>query len=108
MMMEYKKFIGHVEYDDDAEIFHGEVVNVPHVITFQGTSPKGLKKAFQESVNVYLNYCKSKGIEPAKPYSGRFVVRMNPELHQPLAVQAKQAHKSLIKYICDKLEAVTT
>ena len=102
--MEYKGYIGHAEYDDDIEIFHGEVINVNHVITFQGKSVAQLKKAFRESVDIYLEFCEAEGLEPAKPYSGKFSVRTTPELHQKLAVTAKSEHKSLNAFIPQPLK----
>jgi predicted HicB family RNase H-like nuclease len=49
-MMEYKGYLGHIEYDDQAEIFHGEVIHTRDVITFQGTSVAELRKAFKDSI----------------------------------------------------------
>lgn len=66
-MMEYKGFLGFVEFDDEAGIFHGEVVNIPDVITFQGESVDDLRRAFRDSVEDYLDFCKERGEEPAAP-----------------------------------------
>lgn len=52
--MKYKGYIGHVEYDDEAKIFHGEVVGLKDIITFQGKSVKELEDAFKDSINNYL------------------------------------------------------
>jgi predicted HicB family RNase H-like nuclease len=68
-MMEYKGYIGELEFDDEAVIFHGEVVNARDVITFQGESIAELKKAFHESVDDYLAFCASRGEEPDKPFN---------------------------------------
>ena len=70
-MMEYKGYIGVVEFDDEAGIFHGEVVNTRDVITFQGMSVAEIKKAFRESVDDYLEFCKKRGEESDKPFSGK-------------------------------------
>ena len=56
-MLIYKGYIGHVEFDDEADIFHGEVINTRDVITFQGATVAEIKKAFHESVNDYLAFC---------------------------------------------------
>ncbi len=56
-MMEYKGYIGKVEFDDQAAIFHGEVVNLRDVVTFEGESVEELRKAFRESVEDYLAFC---------------------------------------------------
>ena len=55
------------EYD---EIFHGEVMNLRDVITFHGSSVKELKKAFADSVEDYLAFCKERGEEPRSPIRG--------------------------------------
>ena len=55
--MEYKGYTGIVEFDDEAEIFHGEVANLRAVITFQGRSVDELREAFEGSVDDYLEWC---------------------------------------------------
>jgi predicted HicB family RNase H-like nuclease len=74
--MKYKGYEAVVQFDEDANVFHGEVINTSDVITFQRTSVKELKKAFEESVEDYLAFCKERGEEPDKPFSGNFVVRI--------------------------------
>ena len=56
-MLEYKGYVGKVEYDHEAEIFHGEVLDTRDVITFQGDSVKSLQMAFADSVEDYLVFC---------------------------------------------------
>ena len=46
-MMNYKGYIGNVEYDDEAKIFAGTVINTKIVITFQGTSVDEIEKEFE-------------------------------------------------------------
>jgi predicted HicB family RNase H-like nuclease len=57
-MMEYKGFLGTVKYDDEANIFHGDIINTRDVITFQGTNVKEIEKAFKESIDDYVLWCK--------------------------------------------------
>lgn len=101
--MKYKGYEGSISFDDEAEIFHGEVINTKDVITFQGKSVKELKKAFKESVDDYISFCKKRGEEPEKPFSGNLVIRIDPELHKKLAVQAKKKKKSLNAFIAERL-----
>ena len=103
-MMQYKGYVANVEYDDDAESFHGEVVNLRDVITFQGRTVPELKKAFRDSVNDYLAFCKVRGESPEKPFSGKFVVRVSPELHGRLTVAARRSKRSLNSWIAEQLE----
>ncbi|MBR6347407.1 MAG: type II toxin-antitoxin system HicB family antitoxin [Spirochaetales bacterium] len=98
-MMEYKGFIGKVEYDSDAKIFAGTVINTRTVITFQGESVSELEREFRASVDDYLQWCKEDGIAPEKPYSGRFNVRLQPSLHQQAVVTAKGLNISLNSFM---------
>ena len=62
-MMEYKGYLGKIEFDDEADIFHGEVVNIRDVITFQGHSVSELRHAFEDSIEDYLEFFGSSGIQ---------------------------------------------
>jgi len=102
-MMEYKEYFAKVEFDDDASIFHGEVVNLRDVITFEGETVKELKQAFQDSVDDYLDFCAERGEDPEKPYSGKFVVRVEPELHKNITMEARKKGKSLNIWVKDAI-----
>ncbi len=91
----YKSYIGVVDFDAEAEIFHGRVVGIRDVVTFEGTSVAELKQAFQESVDDYLDFCKSRGEKPDKPYSGKFVLRIAPMLHRTLSEYSEQSGESI-------------
>jgi predicted HicB family RNase H-like nuclease len=54
-MMEYKGYFAKVEFDDEADIFHGEVINLRDVVTFQGQTVDELHKAFRDSIDDYLH-----------------------------------------------------
>jgi predicted HicB family RNase H-like nuclease len=60
-MMGYKGYEAAVEYDDEVEIFHGEVINLRDVITFQARSVSDFKKAFAGSIEDYLAFCRQRG-----------------------------------------------
>lgn len=102
-MMEYKGYVGHVAFDDDADIFHGEVVNTRDVITFQGRSVAEIRQAFHDSVDEYLEWCKERNRTPDKPFSGKLVVRIPPALHRSIFLSAKNEGKSLNRWIEDHL-----
>ena len=102
-MMEYKGYIGHVEFDDDAEIFHGEVINTRDVITFQGKTVDEIKQAFRDSVADDLEYCTKLGQQPEKPFTGKFMVRIPPDLHRKIYVAAKQSGESINAWIKEQL-----
>lgn len=106
--MEYKNYIATVEFDDEAGIFHGEVINTSDVITFQGTTPDELRQALADSVEDYLAFCKERGEEPERPFSGKFVLRIDPELHRRLTIRARQEHKSLNAHIVEILNVTNS
>lgn len=103
-MLSYKGYTGHVEYDDEAGIFHGEVLDLKDVITFQGRSVEEIERAFRESVDDYLEFCEQRGEEPDKPFSGRLMLRLPPHLHRKVHVSAVREGKSLNQWIAERLE----
>lgn len=102
-MMEYKGYIGKVEFDDEASVFHGEVANTRDVITFQGDNVAELKQAFRDSIDDYLAFCNERGEAPEKPYSGQFVTRIPWELHRQVHMAAVMEGKSLNTWVSEQL-----
>ena len=103
-MFTYKGYIGKIDYDDEVGIFHGDVINTRDVITFQGRSVNELKRALKDSVEDYLELCRDRGEEPDRPFSGKFIVRIPPEVHREAFLKAKSAGKSLNAWIRDVIE----
>src|SRR5580658_5940903 len=106
--MQYKGYIAKVAFDDEAAVFHGEVVNTRDVITFQGKSVESLTKAFQDSIADYLAFCKERGETPEKPLSGKFVTRIPPELHRQINAAASMCGKSLNAWVAEQLESAVS
>ncbi|MBM4048529.1 MAG: type II toxin-antitoxin system HicB family antitoxin [Planctomycetes bacterium] len=103
-MMGHKGYIAKVEFDSDAGVFHGEVVNTRDVITFEGRSVEELNKAFKDSVADYLAFCAARGEEPEKRFSGKFVIRLSPELHRKVLMKARLSDKSLSNWVSEVLK----
>jgi predicted HicB family RNase H-like nuclease len=101
----YRGYDGLFEYDDEAGLFHGRVIGLRDTITFQGQSIAELKDALAGSVEAYLEYCKSRNVEPEKPYSGQLLLRLAPALHRDCAVAARLSGRSLNGWIADTLQA---
>jgi predicted HicB family RNase H-like nuclease len=94
-MMKYKGYVGKVDFDAEADVFHGEVLLTQGAVTFQGRSVDELKQAFHDSVDDYLEFCRENNIPPERPFSGKFVLRLTPEEHRMAALAAKIQGKSL-------------
>jgi predicted HicB family RNase H-like nuclease len=104
-MLKYKGYTGVVQFDDEAMIFHGEVVGLRDVITFRGTNPSEIKTEFEHSIDGYLDWCQELGQEPERPYTGNIHLRLSPELHALLATQARISGVSLNSYINQTLHS---
>lgn len=104
MVIEYQGYAAKVDFDDEQELFHGEVLNIRDVITFQARTAKELKKALKESIEDYISWCKNRKKEPQKPLSGKFVLRLSPELHRAVFTRAQKEDKSINQWIAEKLE----
>ena len=101
-LLRHKDYLATIELDPDAGLFHGEVMNTRAVLTFQGRSIDELTTAFSETIADYEDWCRERGKEPERPYSGSFTLRMPPDLHRRVAEAA--AGKSLNGFIKDVLE----
>lgn len=84
-----------IEYDADIDKFRGEILGLNGGADFYGRNPKELRSEFRKSLQVFLELCREKGIEPRKSYSGKFNLRIPPELHERLAIVAQAEGKSI-------------
>lgn len=107
-MIEYKGYMARVAFDDEAGIFHGEIINIRDVITFQGKSVDELRQAFEDSVEDYFDFCTQRSEEPEKPFSGRFTLHLSPEQHRKLILAAEKAGKGVDTWIAELVEQTTT
>lgn len=101
--MKYKGYTGTVEYSEKDACLFGRLVGIDDIISYEGESVSEIRQAFHEAVDDYLSDCAAAGKQPNKPYSGKFILRLDPELHARLALQAQEAEKSLNQYAVDVL-----
>lgn len=84
-----------IEYDAELDMFRGEILGLTGGADFYGKSPKELRAEFKKSLHAFLEVCHEKGIEPRRSYSGKFNLRISPELHERLALLAQAEGKSI-------------
>jgi predicted HicB family RNase H-like nuclease len=106
--MKYLDYEALVEYDEEARLFHGEVLHIRDVITFQGAAVDELEQAFHDSVDYYLAFCAGRGESPEKPYSGKLILRIPPDLHRKVSAKAKVNKVSVNHLIAEALQEYTT
>lgn len=102
--IEYKGYIARIDVDEENDTFHGRVINVSDVINFKGKSMPELKREFAKSMEAYFEFCKDEGEEPEKPFSGRFVLRVDPEVHRAITRAAEREGVSINKWAEQQLE----
>lgn len=94
-LMTIDGYSARIEYDPELDMFRGEILGLTGGTDFYGRNPKELRAEFRKSLEVFLQVCQEKGIEPRRSYSGRFNVRIPPELHERLAIAAEAEGKSI-------------
>lgn len=102
--IKYGEYLARVEFDEDMGVFHGRVVNTSDVISFYGSSVAELRKELAASVEAHLAFCRRKGIEPGKPFSGQFRLRLSPEQHGKVSTAAALQGKSMNEWISETLD----
>jgi predicted HicB family RNase H-like nuclease len=84
-----------IEYDPQTDMFRGEILGLNGGADFYGKNPRELRQEFKRSLAVFLEVCREQGIEPRRSYSGKFNLRIPPELHERLAIAAQAEGKSI-------------
>ncbi|MDL2322160.1 type II toxin-antitoxin system HicB family antitoxin, partial [Desulfosarcina sp. OttesenSCG-928-B08] len=95
-----------IEYDGEDRIFVGHIAGIRAIVGFHGASVPELETAFHDAVDDYLHHCEEKRISPQRPYSGKIMLRIPPEIHARAAMQAEASGKSLNQYVADMLARV--
>jgi predicted HicB family RNase H-like nuclease len=94
-VMTIDDFHATIEFDPDLDLFRGEILGLNGGADFYGKNPKELRAEFKRSLQVFLEVCKEKGIEPRRHFSGKFNLRIPPDLHEKLAIAAQAQGKSI-------------
>jgi len=93
--LEYKNFIGSVNFSEEDDVFFGKIEGINALVTFEGHTVSGLKKSFKEAVADYIEVCKTKGIKAQKTYTGVLNVRLSSEIHRKAAMAATKSGTTL-------------
>ncbi len=93
--MEYRDYVGSVEFSQDDGILFGKVTGIRSLISYEGTTAKALIKDFHDAVDDYLLLCQERGETPEKAYKGSFNVRVSPQLHKQAVISATAKGVSL-------------
>lgn len=103
-VMEYKGYVGSVRYNAEDGVLYGRLEGIRDLITYEATDVNGLRQAFQEAVDDYLDDCDAAGRPADQPFKGSFNVRTGSDLHKRVAVFAGNKEKSLNSVVVEALE----
>ena len=98
-MLSYKGYVGIAEFDAEDLMLYGKVIGLRDVIGFEGSSGEELEASFHRAVDGYLEVCAEKDKTPEKPYSGKILIRTDPELHRQVVVAAAAADMSMNQWL---------
>ncbi len=101
--MQYKGYYAIPQYSANDKCFHGKLLGITDVITFEGATVEELEQEFQSVVDEYIEFCQKHGKQPKQPFSGNFNLRLGPELHARVAGAAQKEEKSINQFIKDTL-----
>ena len=102
-MMKYKNYIARIEFDDEDRIFVGRLAGIDDIVSFHGSTVDELETAFHESVDHYLEVSERTGRAPQKPYSGKLMLRINPDVHAAVATASQVQGKSINQWASEVL-----
>ena len=101
--MQYNGYAARIEYSDEDKCFVGHIAGIRDIVGFHGESVDELRTAFEEAVADYLKTCEQANISPQRPYSGKVMLRIPPELHAEIAMKAEASGKSLNQWAAETL-----
>ena len=94
-VMTVDNYHARIEFDADLDLFRGEILGLNGGADFYGKNPEELRAEFKRSLEVFLEVCAEKGLEPKRHFSGKFNLRISPQLHEKLAMAAQAKGKSI-------------
>ena len=103
-MMKYKGYLARIEYDEEDRIFVGHLAGIQDIVGFHGITVNELEGAFHESVDNYIAISEETGRPVQKPYSGKLMLRVSPDVHAAVATAAEVHGKSINQWASDVLD----
>jgi predicted HicB family RNase H-like nuclease len=103
-VMTVEGYHARIEYDEELDLFRGEILGLNGGADFYGKNPKELRTEFKKSLQVFLDVCEEQGLEPRRNFSGKFNLRISPELHERLAIEAQAQGKSINRLAQEALQ----
>ena len=102
--LEYKGYFGSYELSEEDDVFFGKLEFIKDLVSYEGQTPKGLKNAFIDAVDDYLDTCSIQGKKPDTPFKGSLNIRIGEELHKKVALSLSKGESinSFVKRAIEK------
>lgn len=101
--MKHKGYTARIEFDDRDNIFVGHILGIRAIIGFHADTVDGLRSAFIEAVDDYLDSCAKTGVAPQKPASGKLMLRVPPDVHSAALIAAQASGMSLNQWAANAI-----
>ena len=101
--LNYKGYTGSVVFSEEDGVFHGKVIGIKALLSYEGDSVGLITEDFHNAIDEYLDYCAEHDIEPEKPFKGSFNIRIGSELHRKAALAASAKGVSLNAFVEETL-----
>jgi predicted HicB family RNase H-like nuclease len=99
--LHYKGYVGVVEFSEEDGVFHGKVLGIQPLISFEGDTVDSITEDFHSSVNEYILFCKSKGIRPEKTHMNTISIKLGPALYHKASLYAQKRGIKLTTFVED-------
>ena len=96
-----------LSFDPDIQMFRGEFVGLNGGADFYAKDVDGLRREGKISLKVFLDACAEDGVNPRKHFSGKFSLRVDPELHEAAAIAAAAHGQSLNQWAAEAIRQAT-
>jgi predicted HicB family RNase H-like nuclease len=103
-IMEIDGYKAVIKYDPEIGLFRGEFLGLNGGADFYASSVEGLRKEGKKSLKVFLKMCAEDGVNPRRKFSGRFNLRISPDLHERIAALADTSGKSINTWMIEALD----
>lgn len=98
--LKYKGYHGSVDFSPEDNCFFGKVLGLKGtLISYEGTSVDSIRQDFEDAIDYYIESCEQRGVTPAKPFSGRILLRMSSDLHSDLADAAARTGTTINDFV---------
>ena len=103
--LKYKGYIGTIQFSENDNCFYGKVLGMKRAcITYEGESTFELFEDFKGAVDMYLDHCQRKGVEPEQPYNGILSIRVSSDIHVKMAMYVERRGTNVDSFVSDLIE----